>query len=326
MVWKTAVIGAGIMGGRWAKGLSEHYRTDLVSVADIDLDRAQQSAEPFGARAYEDYREMLEQETIDFVYIATPDFAHRDPVVAVAESGVNILVEKPLATNTEDAVAMLEAVKEAGVKAEVNFSNRWNPPFVAAKKALDSGEIGEVVSIYTRLASGIRTPTEHLPWASQSTVAWFLHTHTLDLATWLTGKKAVSVYARGTKKKLIDVGVDTYDVIHAIVHYEGGIHGAFESHWILPTGSPLPVDFKYQVLCTDGALYMDTHDQMVHKLTTERRVHEPTLDWSGARLEAYLNMLEQDQKPVADFEDGVENTRILVALHRSLETGAVQEV
>lgn len=326
MAWKAAVIGAGIMGKRWSNGLAKHHRTQLVAVCDLDPERARQSVEPFGASAYEDYQEMFDKESLDFVYIATPDFAHREPVVAAAESGVNILVEKPLATNVDDAIAMLEAVNKAGVKAEVNFSNRWNPPFAAAKRVLDSGEIGEVVSVNTRLNCSILTPTKRLPWAAQSTVAWFLHTHTIDLATWMIGKRAVSVYATGVKKKLVSVGVDTYDAIHAVVRYEDGTEGIFESAWILPEGAPFPVDFKYQVMCTEGVLYMDTHYQMIHKLTAVRCIHERTLEWSRARLEAYLDMLEQDLPPAASVADGVENTKILVSLHRSLETGAVEEI
>jgi predicted dehydrogenase len=269
---------------------------------------------------------MFSKEDLDFVYVATPDFAHREPVVAAAERGVNILVEKPLAITVEDATAMLAAVKKAGVKAEVNFSNRWNPPFVAAKRVLDSDEIGKVLSVNARLNCSIAVPTEKLPWAARSTVAWFLHTHTIDLATWMLGKKAISVYASGVKKRLVAMNVDTYDAVHAVVCYEDGTDGVFESIWVLPQGAPFPVDFKYQVMCTDGALYMDTHDQMIHKVTSMRRVHEPTLDWSRARLEAYLEMLEQDLPPAASLEDGVENTRILVSLHRSLETGLVEDI
>jgi len=326
MSWRAAVIGAGIMGSRWSAALHKHIQTQLVAVCDLDAERARQVGEPLGVNVYQDYHEMLEKETVDFVYIATPDFAHRDPVVAVAKRGFNILVEKPLATTVEDAEAMLNAVEDAGVKAEVNFSNRWNPPFVAAKRVLDSGEIGEVVSLNSRLNCSILTPTKHLPWAANSTVAWFLHTHTVDLATWMTGRKAVSIYATGVKKKLVSVGVDTYDAIHAVIQYEDGTDAVFESMWILPEGAPTAVDFKYQVLCTDGALYMDTHDQMIHKLTPERRVHETTLEWSRARLEGYLEMLEQDLPPQASFADGVENTKILVALHRSLQSGAVEPI
>jgi predicted dehydrogenase len=326
MIWKAGIIGAGIMGTRWSNHLANHPRTRLIAVCDLDQERATRNAEPFGATAYTDSQEMFDREHLDFVYVATPDFAHREPVVAAAEQGVNILVEKPLATTIEDAEAMLGAVSKAGVKAEVNLSNRWNPPFIAAKRVLDSGELGHVVSVNTRLNCSIRVPTERLPWAARSTVAWFLHTHTIDLATWMIGKRAVSVYATGVKRKLVALGFDTYDAIHAMVRYEDGTTGVFESMWILAEGAPYPVDFKYELICADGALYVDTHDQMIHKVTPARRVHEPTLDWSRARLEAYLDMLEHDRAPAVSLAEGVENTRILVSLHRSLETGAVTEI
>jgi predicted dehydrogenase len=322
---RAAVIGAGFMGTRYAQLFAQHRGIELVAICDLDRGRAEEMAAATGAGAYADLEAMLDGERLDFVYVATPDPTHREPVIAAARRGLHILVEKPLATTMEDARAMLEAVERAGVKAEVNFSNRWNPPFVAAKRVIDAGEIGEVVSLNARLNSSIKTP-QTLPWAAQSTVAWFLHTHAFDLATWLTGRKVASVYASGVKKKLVGMGIDTYDAIHAVLRYEDGTDGIFEAAWILPEGMPTEVDFKYQVIGTEGALYMDTHDQMIHKVTAQKRTHEQTLRWSAARVEAFLDMIERDLPPQASLQAGVENTGILVALHRSLESGTVEMV
>lgn len=325
MALRAAVIGAGFMGARYAQLFAQHRQIELVAVCDLDRRRAEEHAAATGAGAYADLEAMLDAERLDFVYVATPDPAHRAPVVAAARRGLHILVEKPLATTLEDARAMLEAVERAGVKAEVNFSNRWNPPFVAAKRAVDAGEIGEILSLNARLNSTIRTP-QALPWAARSTVAWFLHTHAIDLATWLTGRRVASVYASGVKKKLVGLGIDTHDAIHAVLRYDDGTDGVFEAAWVLPEGMPAEVDFKYQVLGTEGALYVDTHDQMVQKVTARKRTHEQTLRWSAARVDAFLDTLERDLPPQASFQAGVENTGILVALHRSLASGAVEPV
>jgi predicted dehydrogenase len=325
VVLRAAVIGAGFMGTRYADLFAQHRQIELVAICDLDGRRAGEQAAATGARAYTDLGAMLDGERLDFVYVATPDPSHREPVLAAAGRGLHILVEKPLATTLEDARAMLAAVERAGVKAEVNFSNRWNPPFVAAKRALEAGEIGEVVSLNARLNSSIKTP-QTLPWAARSTVAWFLHTHAIDLDTWLTGRRVASVYASGVRKKLVGLGIDTYDAIHAVLRYEDGTDGAFEALWVLPEGMPADVDFKYQVIGTAGALFVDTHDQMIHKVTAQKRTHETTLRWSAARLEAFLDVIERDLPPQASFQAGVENTGILVALHRSLASGAVEPV
>ncbi|MDR7417421.1 MAG: Gfo/Idh/MocA family oxidoreductase [Armatimonadota bacterium] len=324
---RFGIVGAGTMGGRYAQLLTHvhfKHRCELVAICDTDMTRAQAVAGPRGLPAYASMTEMIQASKLDAVYIAVPDPLHRAPVVEAAAASLHMLVEKPFATTVDDAVAMAEAVKRAGVKAEVNFSNRWNPPFVAARKTITEGGIGEVLTMSSRLNNTISSPTRRLAWAGQSTSGWYLLSHTIDLAGWLSGKTAKAVYASGLKKKLASLGVPTYDYIHAVVKYLDGSDAVFESAWVLPEGMPSAVDFKYQIIGTDGAIFIDTQDQMVHYAAPDRYNYVPTLAWAIERLDAFLKTLEQDKAPDVSVDDGVENTRVLVALHRSLETGSIE--
>jgi predicted dehydrogenase len=324
---RFGIVGAGTMGGRYAQLLTHthfKHRCELVAICDPDVTRAQAVAGPKGIPAYASLAEMIKASKLNAVYIAVPDPLHKAPVVEAAAAGLHILVEKPFATTVDDAVAMADAVKRAGVKVEVNFSNRWNPPFVAAKKTIIDGGIGEVLTMNSRLNNTVSSPTKRLVWAGQSTSAWYLLSHTIDLARWLSGKTATAVYASGVKKKLASLGVPTYDYIHAVVKYQDGSDAVFESAWVLPEGMPSGVDFKYQIIGTDGAIYIDTQDQMIHYASPDRYNYVATLAWAIDRFDAFLATIEKDKAPDAPVDDGVENTRILVALHRSLATGAVE--
>ncbi len=122
-----------------------------------------------GVRTYTDYREMLERERIDVLSVVTPDFLHRDVVVAGAEAGVRgIFCDKPLATSLADADAMLAAVRERGVTLSVNVTRRWNPSYVAAREDVRSGSIGSLAQV-----------TVH--YGGERAMLYRNHSHFLDL-------------------------------------------------------------------------------------------------------------------------------------------------
>ena len=100
------------------------------------------------ANTYTDYREMLANENLDVLVVATSDNRHTDIVVDGAEAGVKgILCEKPLATSLEDADHMIRACDERGVPLHVNHNRRWNPLMHMVRDGIRSGTIGTLGSI-----------------------------------------------------------------------------------------------------------------------------------------------------------------------------------
>lgn len=326
---RIGIVGAGTMGGRYAERIvAGEFGVDLqlAGIADLDEARATAVAAPLNTEAYPTTEALLEAATPDALYIATPDGAHLAPALAAAEAGVPFLLEKPLATSVEDAEAIAAAVESAGIVAEVNYSNRWNPPFVAAKQAIDRGELGDFVTLSTRLNNSIGSPTERLGWAGNTTSGWFLLSHTIDLAHWLHGRRAVSVYASGTRGILEARDIPTYDSIHAIVRYDDGSDGHFESVWVLPDGMPAPVEFTFRYVGSQGAATIDTHDQNIAIATSARLDYPGTLNWAPQRIADFVAAVRGEREPAVPIREAIEATRILVALHRSLESGAVEAV
>ena len=100
------------------------------------------------SNTYTDYREMLANESLDILVVATSDNRHTDIVVDGAESGVKgILCEKPLATTLEDADRMIRNCQEQGVPLHVNHNRRWNPLMHMVRDEIRSGSIGNLGSI-----------------------------------------------------------------------------------------------------------------------------------------------------------------------------------
>src|SRR5919205_1394215 len=105
-----------------------------------------------GLRVYDDYRTLLEQERPDLVAVVTPDHLHTAPVLAAIELGARgIFCEKPLATSLDQADQMIAAAASAGVAMCVDYTRRWMPEFVEARRLVRSGAIGRLSQIVLQI-------------------------------------------------------------------------------------------------------------------------------------------------------------------------------
>ncbi|MDB5057724.1 MAG: oxidoreductase domain protein [Chloroflexi bacterium] len=334
-VVSVGVIGLGLRGTMFARALAHNPSAKLVAVCDTDLARRRQGATDYGVPAFATPQELCDLPGLQAVIVATPDPLHRESVEAAAERGLAILVEKPLATTLQDAEAMAVAVRRAGVLCQVAFENRWNPPYLAAKDAIERGDVGTVLSLNSRINDRIDVPLGMLRWGATSSPGWFLLSHTVDMARFLSGREPTRVYAQGQKAVLVSKGLDTYDTLQAIVTFAGGLSAVFEASWILPETLPMIVDVKYEIIGSDGALYIDWHDQGLHQVTKAGYQHPivANLDVHGRptgmpiwMLDSFITCVATGAAPLATLDDGLAAVRVVEAIHRSAQSGGVVEL
>ncbi|RLF16747.1 MAG: gfo/Idh/MocA family oxidoreductase [Thermoprotei archaeon] len=328
----VGVIGLGTWGEVHVKAFTSIPHANLVAVCDIRHERALYIKEKYHVKkVYTNYEDLVKDKDIDAVTIALPDFLHRDPAVRAAEEGKHVLVEKPLATNIEDAEAIVRAARKAGVKLMVDFHNRWNPPFLHAKQAIEQGELGDVIYIYGRLSDTIYVPTKMLSWASRTNVMWFLGSHLVDITRWLLSRdKPVSVY--GIKKEgiLKSMGIETPDMICGIIRWSKGAISYLECCWILPETEPKLYDFKYEIIGSSGTIYIDTsHNRCIEKYLQKSYEYPDTLGlfesfgkprgFAIDSLSHFIDCIIHDKEPIATGEDGLVVTKIICYLLKSIE-------
>jgi len=251
---KMAVIGAGIWGENHAVALSTHPIVDLVSICDLNADRARTLAERVGCGWTTNMADIANSD-VQAVTIATPDHAHRDPCLAMIAAGKHVLVEKPFTTSVADARQINAAAKAKGVKLMVDFQMRWGP-YMGVKHVMETGEIGEPVMAYIRLSDTIHVPTEMLSWGSSSGPEWFLFPHTMDIMRWVLGEEPREVFARGTKRVLKGMGIDAYDAVQASVQFDRAFV-TFETCWIVPNSFPAVVDNRLTLYGSKGCIEVD---------------------------------------------------------------------
>lgn len=206
-----------------------------------------------------DWREVVNRPDIDIVDVATPTYLHRDMAVAAAEAGKHIFCEKPFALTVDDARAMYEAARKAGIVHYVNHNYRRAPAVVLAKQLIDDGAIGRIFHWRgAYLQDWIVDPNFPLTWHLRRETAGTgphgdLNSHSIDLARYLVGDiKSVSAMmttfikerplpgagaatfsaGSGGAGEMGEVTVD--DASFMLAEFENGALGSFEASRFAP--------------------------------------------------------------------------------------------
>jgi predicted dehydrogenase len=337
------VIGVGTWGGLHARVYAGTPGARLAAVCDVNAERAQQVGEACSAaRIYEDYRQLLADPDVRAVSIVLPDFLHREAVIAAAEAGKHILVEKPLATTEEDGLAMIASARAAGVTLFVDFHNRWNPLFHTLKQTLDAGELGVPQMVTYRLSDTLFVPTQMLKWAGQSSVAWFLTSHCLDTLLWLLrareGADTIERLTCVARSRLLasEYGVDTPDFYLTTLEWKSGLVAQIENAWILPESGPAVVDVQCQFIGSRGAFYANGSRHGAAQKHTGRILYPdvmttPTIfgqpvGFGAESIRHFAQCVLTGQTPLVDGMDGLAVTRLIVKMEESARTRQPVEI
>lgn len=146
---RAGIIGCGIRGaGAHIPTLQKMRETDnvaITAVCDVFTKRAEKAAQLTGARAYQDYRRLLEAGDVDFVVIATPDHWHAQMALDAASAGKHIYCEKPMTHTVEEARQVVRKIAETGVKMQVGVQSMSDDSYETAYRYVREGALGKVV-------------------------------------------------------------------------------------------------------------------------------------------------------------------------------------
>jgi UDP-N-acetylglucosamine 3-dehydrogenase len=320
------------MGRNHARVYSEMPEAQLVGVADQDLKAATTLAERLGCRGYENHQELLEREKPDAVTVAVPTHAHAAVVKDALRAGCHVLVEKPIAATLEEADELIAAAAAARRVLMVGHIERFNPAVVDLKKRIAEGQLGRVFQCHARRLGPFP------PRIRDVGVVVDLATHDLDLMLYLTGSRAVRVYAE-TKR---EVHTSNEDLVSGLVRFEDGVVGVLEINWLTPT--------KIRELAVTGERGMFRADYLTQDLYFFENAELKQGGWEqlsmlrgvseGAmvkyalqrreplrnELEAFLAAANGDDSAIVSGEDGKEALRLALALIESGQRGQAVEL
>ena len=186
MALRVAVIGMRGIGNTHAHVYHEHAATSLVAVCDMVKERADESAQRLGVKAYYSVPSLLENESLDAVSVATGGFenggAHFEPTMQALEAGLHVLCEKPLSNDVARAREMVNKAREKNVCLGTNLNHRFTPLAMQAKEWVTNGKLGDL--LFINMALWIENPNETSPFFHLRA----LHPHSLDVMMYFCGE------------------------------------------------------------------------------------------------------------------------------------------
>ncbi|MFY9177276.1 MAG: Gfo/Idh/MocA family oxidoreductase [Caldicoprobacterales bacterium] len=333
---KVGLVGIGFMGRGhldiYMQLEEEGYPVKLVAICDIDKDKFEGKFLPGNLNVgnlkydfskynlYTDYDEMLEKEDLDYVDIALPTYLHAEATIKALNKGIHVLCEKPMALNTEECQAMIDAAKANNKKLMIAQCLRFWPEYEYLKKCVDSKEYGNVVSAY--FFRGGTTPK----WSYEN---WLLnkdksggvlldqHIHDVDAINWLFG----------TPKMVTTVGRNVfpgsgYDAVSTNYIYDDKVINA-QDDWTI-NSSDFGFAMTFRVNFEKGTLIYEGGKLTVYPHDGEAFVPEMEEGSGYYREIKYFTQAIMNDTPieVADVYSTMETIRIANAEQESADQQA----
>jgi predicted dehydrogenase len=325
----VAIHGAGWVAHAHAASWKKNPFVRIVSVTDIDRDRAERFAAELGldCRVGDRFEDVLRDGDVDIVDVTGPSHVHAEQGIAAAEAGKHVLVEKPIALSMTENRALRDAVAKAGVKSLGGFVGRWNPSIANLKSLLAAGTIGELIYAEADYWHGMG-PSHH---------AWNLHSkrktggsamllagcHAIDALRWLTGDEVVEVTAIANNKR----GNFEYDPnVVAVMKFQSGMLGKASTLF----DCAMPYTFNIDLIGLEGTLRDNRlwSKKLLPGQTGWAVLPTILLD-SGdvthhafdAEIDHFVECVRQGRESHCNIADAYRSHELCFAIDRSIELG-----
>ena len=332
------LLGVGLIGKRHAEIILKYKDAKLVAVADPDKS-AEKYAKEIGVSYFKSLSEMLSSSSLDGVIIATPNNLHVEHGIECIQKNIPSLIEKPLASTAQDAAIISKASEDSGVPVLVGHHRRHNPIIKAAKKIVDSGEIGDVRSFHANC--WLFKPDEYFEesvWRTKKgagPVSVNL-VHDIDLLRYICGE-VVSVQAQTIKSRR---GHENEDVASVLLRFDTDIVGT------ISVSDTIVSPWSWELTAKENPAYPPTSencylfggdhgslsvpDLTIWKNKEKRGWWEPihsakhsiiTTDPLMNQIDHFCSIIKGNNAPLVSAEEGLQNLKVLEGIYESAESG-----
>jgi predicted dehydrogenase len=323
---RLAIVGLGYWGPNLARNLARSG--ELAWACDLSAENRARYAPMYPeARFTADVDELLADETLDAVAIATSVPTHHPLGMRVLAAGKHLFVEKPLALSVAEARELVEAAEAADRRLMVGHLLLFHPGLRAVKQLIASGELGTLRYLYgVRVNLGVIRADEN--------ALWSLGAHDIAVLLDLVGERPSELQARG--ESYVRPGVE--DVVFGYLKFPSGVVAHLHLSWLDP--------HKTRSLTVVGSDKMVVFDDMEsdRKVTIyDKGITQPRADTYGEyvgvrsgdisipripsdeplrlEVEEFVSAVREQRSPVSDGHSGIAVVEVLAGLQRSLEEG-----
>lgn len=327
---RIGLVGAGYWGPNLARNIAANREAELTVICDRDAGRAGKLATATGAEVETSFEAMLARRDIDAVVIVTPSAMHYSHAKAALLAGKHVMVEKPLAHETREAVELTALAARTGRVLMVGHTFLFNNLVHEVKKRIDAGELGEVFCVYSQRLNLGR-------FRADSDVAWTLAPHDISIINLWFGDRPTRVSGRG--HTYIHRNRDIAEIAYIHLEYAGGRSAHLHLSWLDPQKRREMVVVGSERMLVYDDLNSDAHLRLYDKraeaehqsaiadfadFTTRLRAGDlvvPNLQLKEplrAEIEHFVSCIQKGTRAIADGVNGIEVVAVLEAISRSM--------
>lgn len=350
---RIGIIGLGGVAKAHLQAFDHVENVTLAAVCDVQAEVSFAIADCYRAKAYTDYNQMLTESDLDLAMVLTPASTHRQIVEAVAQAGVAVFCEKPIAVTLDDAEAMVACCQSAGVKLFYGSCYRYLPAIIKAQELILSGTIGKIQLMTEQLIGGNgyesyrQLAPIHYPNGGPGGPGMGLvdhGVHLIDIFSWLSGEDIIDAHGVGqisgapAASEVMTMRFDsgaigqlTYNAAtySTTLPNEGMFSGG--QGWLADSSIALPGLWENEpgsisIYGTTGslrifhytnALFMKNHEGL-RRIDVSGR---PAFGHFATQLESCVKAITHNRQPDVSGEDGVTALKALLKVYSNTERG-----
>ena len=325
----AVVAGGWISQGAFMPGVGQTQNSVMTALVTGDPVKAKDLAALYGLKSfhYDEFPALLKSGEIDAIYLATPNFRHREFAEPALLAGIHVLLEKPMATSEEDCLAINAAARQSGAKLMIAYRLHFEPGTVEMIDRVRRGDIGDP-RLFTATFCQHTDPANHRMhsgyWAGPVPD---MGPYPLNAVRNLFASEPVAVQAVAIQTP--NLPINTYDTVNVTLRFPEERLAQFTVSYSLP-GSQ-----RFQLIGTGGEFEASpcfgfgegvavAYRAIIDGQTTEHK--HAVVDQFGGETEYFSECILKDRQPEPDGEEGWRDVRVLAAIERALETGQTQRL
>lgn len=339
---KYALIGCGRISTNHIKATINN-QLEIVAVCDVVKEHMEQLLLKHGLeqdntiKRYTNYHEMLKENDIDLVSIATESGLHAQIALDCIKQGIHVIIEKPMAMSLKEADQIIALSEEKGVKVSACHQNRFNVAVQEMRKALEAGRFGKLShgSVHVRWNRGreyYEQASWRGTWAQDGGALMNQCIHGIDLLRWMMGDEVESVY--GVTKQQFHDYLEAEDVGMAVVKFRNGTVATIEG---TTNVYPQNLEETLYLFGEKGTVKLggnSTNNIDVWEFADETDADKKNKGLKEATSNVYGNghtslfadvvdAIENDRKPYVDAYAGRKALEMILAVYKSQKTGEI---
>ncbi len=327
---RLGIIGTGFIAHPNYEALRDSGEVQTVALCNRTVQKAQDFAAQYGldVPVFSDYREMVDQVKPDAVLINTPHDLHEEQFIYCAERGIHVLIEKPLAIQSDAGRRMADCAEKNGIKAAICHTQRYNSVFIAARKFIDSHDLGKLISIndvmHLHYFWDGRPDWAMDPVRSGRGIVMNYGVHHLDRVSYMAGKRIQKIFAHIDQEK---PGVAIDSGYHAMGIMEDGVSFAVLcAGYSGPFGNRMELIFEKGIVrCVLKSNGCDTFGLYFGDTQTGDFVPVDCPDENDGmyrrQFKEMVDLLQGRENSAIPLEYGIYTVQATEALMRSADTG-----